>query len=243
MASAPSMTTLAQPRPDLAFEALLAARSSCRGFLPDPLPAATIDRLLALAQRAPSWCNVQPWQLTILSGAATDALRDALVEQALHSRYAQPDIPFPTRYEGVYDARRKDCGKQLYTSMGIAPGDREASEKAGLDNFRFFGAPHVAIVHTPEALGEYGLIDCGGYVTALMLAARSLGVATIAQAALALHAPLLHRRLAIPSDRRILCGISFGLEDPDAPANALRMKRAPTAEVATFLTRLAGEEA
>ena len=40
--------------------ALLHSRYSCRAFVPDPLPRATIERILAAAQRTASWCNAQP---------------------------------------------------------------------------------------------------------------------------------------------------------------------------------------
>ena len=65
---------------------------------------------------------------------------------------------------------------------------RPPHAKQALENFNFFGAPHVAIITTDEALGVYGAVDCGGYVTSFMLAAQALGVATVPQAALAFHA-------------------------------------------------------
>ena len=37
------------------------------------------------------------------------------------------DFPFPERYEGVYQDRRRECAWQLYDSVGIARGDRAAS--------------------------------------------------------------------------------------------------------------------
>ena len=40
------------------------------------------------------------------------------------------------------------------------------------------------IITTDEALGVYGVLDCGAWVNNFMLAARSLGIASIAQAAL-----------------------------------------------------------
>ncbi len=49
------------------FEALLRQRYSCRAFKPDPVPRETIDRFAAVAQRTPSWCNSQPWRLTVAS--------------------------------------------------------------------------------------------------------------------------------------------------------------------------------
>ena len=50
---------------------VLPERYSCRGFLSDCMPRATIERILVAAQRTASWCNAQPWQIAILTGAAT----------------------------------------------------------------------------------------------------------------------------------------------------------------------------
>lgn len=88
------------------------------------------------------------------------------------------------------------------------------------------GAPHAAIVASDGALGAYGAIDCGACVGNFMLAARALGVATIAQAALGAHAQFTREYFGIPSDRLIVCGISFGFEDAAHPANAFRTTRA-----------------
>ena len=85
---------------------------------------------------------------------------------------------------GAYQQRRRECGFGLYDAVGIAHGDRAASARQAMENFRLFGAPHVAIVTSEKALGVYGAVDCGAYVNNFMLAARSLGVASIAQAAL-----------------------------------------------------------
>ena len=124
---------------------LLAQRYSCRGFLPQPVPRTTIERILKVAQRTASWCNAQPWQVIVTSGAATERFRDAICRHALTNK-ADPDIPFPREYRGVYLARRRECGFQLYDSVGIKRGDREASARQGHENFRLFGAPHVVEV-------------------------------------------------------------------------------------------------
>ena len=87
------------------------------------------------------------------------------------------DFPFPREYLGVYLERRRESGFQLYNSLGIARGDKAAYAKQALENYNFFGAPHVAIIHTDEALGVYGAIDCGAYVSNFMLAAQALGSA------------------------------------------------------------------
>src|SRR6202022_4201001 len=95
------------------------------------------------------------------------------------------DFAFPIKYDGVYRERQRETGWALYRSVGVAKGDREASGRQVLENFRLFGAPHVMIITTEQDLGVYGAIDCGSYLATLMLAAESFGIATIAQAAIA----------------------------------------------------------
>jgi nitroreductase len=176
------MTSLANqnaPEPIDVLDDLLSARFSCRAFLPKPVARATIERILAAAQKTASWCNSQPWRLEITSGQETQKFRELMYGVASSGRANSGDFPFPREYRGVYLERRRESGFQLYNSLGLARGDKAGYARQALENFNFFGAPHVAIVHTDEALGVYGAIDCGGYVTSFMLAAQALGVATI----------------------------------------------------------------
>ncbi|MEM8731675.1 MAG: nitroreductase [Pseudomonadota bacterium] len=212
------------------LSAVFGARYSCRGFKPDPVPRDVIAQIVTTARRAPSWCNAQPWALSITVSEATDRFR-AAIQDHMSKTAPAPDLPFPTGYSGAYQARRRTCGWQLYEAVGVEKGDRVASARQMMENFSLFGAPHVAILSSPAELGPYGAMDCGGFVTAFTLAAQSLGIATIAQAALASYAPFLHEHFDIPDDRLILCGISFGYADPDHPANGFRTERADLSEI------------
>ncbi|WP_024517710.1 nitroreductase [Bradyrhizobium sp. Tv2a-2] len=216
------------------LEELLAERFSCRGFLSKPVPRVTIERILTAAQKTASWCNSQPWRLEITSGAATERFREAMYAAASSGRPNAGDFPFPREYRGVYLERRRESGFQLYNSLGIPRGDKAGYARQALQNFNFFGAPHVAIVHTDEALGVYGAIDCGGYVTSFMLAAQALGVATIPQAALAFHSDVVRAHFGLSDDRRVVCGISFGYPDRAHKANSYRTSRAALADTARF---------
>ena len=213
---------------------LLAERHSCRGFRPEPVPRETIDRILSMAQRTAPWCNAQPWQVHVLSHEATEGVRGALVAHA-RAHPPHPDLAFPAEYLGVYQERRRECGLQLYSATGVQRGDKAASERQWLENYRLFGAPHVAIVTTHAPLGTYGAIDCGAYVHDFMLAAWSLGVASIAQAAQAAVAGFWRERLALPEDRQVVCGIAFGYEDPTHPANAFRTARAELGQAVQWI--------
>ncbi|HSB23911.1 MAG TPA: nitroreductase [Burkholderiaceae bacterium] len=214
---------------------LASARYSCRGFRPDPLPKSTIERILAIAQRSPSWCNSQAWQLAIGTAPATERARQALMARVRQGALPQPDLAWPREYRGVYQQRRRECGFQLYAAVGVARGDKEGADGQRLENFRFFGAPHVAIVTSEEPLGIYGAIDCGVYVGMFMLAARACGVASIAMAALAAYPDFWRSEWGLDPDRSVVCGIAFGLEDPQHPANAFRTSRAPVSDVVQWV--------
>lgn len=211
--------------------AILRDRYSCRAFRPDPVPDETIEQIVTAARHVPSWCNAQPWQVSVTRGAATDRFRDALSTAAAEGTPPAPDLDWPKGYSGAYAERRRTCGFQLYDALGIEKSDRKARMAQMLRNYALFDAPHVAIIHSPDELGAYGAMDTGGFVTAFTLAATALGVATIPQAAIAAYAPLVKELLGIGADRLVLCAISFGYADEDAPANRFRTERATPADI------------
>lgn len=212
---------------------LLDERWTCRQFLADQVPRETIERLLTLGQRTPSWCNTQPWQVVVTSGEATHRFRKEFLEHVL-SQPAAPDFEFPAAYTGAYRERRRACGFQLYDSVGIVKGDAEGTLRQGMRNFEFFDAPHVAIITTEADLGVYGAVDCGLYVNTFLLGAQSLGLAAAPQAALASYSPFLREHFGIPGNRRVVVGISFGYADLDHPINGFRTSRAALADTVTW---------
>jgi nitroreductase len=218
-----------------ALEELLDERYSCRAYRPDPVPRPIIDRVLTAAQRTASWCNSQPWQVVIASGEAKEKFRKLIYAEAASGAGDDHDFTPPREYLGVYQERRRESGFQLYNTLGIARGDKAAYGRQALENYNFFGAPHVAIIHTDEALGIYGAIDCGAYVGNFLLAAQALGLGTIPQAALARHSGLIRRHFGLGDDRRVVCGISFGVPDRDHKINSYRTSRASIPDAATFV--------
>lgn len=204
---------------------VLKARYSCRAFRLDPVTEDDIRRIVDTARHVPSWCNAQPWQVIITQPDATNSFRTALQKEVANGT-PQLDLAGPEGYPGVYGERRRTCGWQLYDAVGVQKGDRAASGAQMMRNFALFDAPHVAIISSPRALGGYGAMDTGGFVTAFTLAARALGVDTIAQAAIASYADFVRDHFNMDEDRMILCAISFGYADPDHPANGFRTERA-----------------
>ena len=101
------------------FNSILDNRYSCRAFLKETVPLELLEEIIATAQKVPSWCNAQPWQLTLVEGERLEILREKLWE-AGKDLYHQPDISFPSTYEGIYKARRRECGFQLYDAVAVS---------------------------------------------------------------------------------------------------------------------------
>jgi nitroreductase len=211
----------------------IAGRHSVRGFRPDPVPRAVLAGVLATAQQAPSWCNIQPWRLWVTGGASTRALTEAMVAAA-NAGQIGPDFEWPKDYPEPYGTHRRQCGKVLYSAMGIARDDHAARAQAWLRNYQAFGAPHVVMIAMDRRFGLWAALDIGHWMQTFMLACVDAGLATCPQAALG-SAPLATRQaLGIPDELAILCGLSVGYEDTTHPANAARTSRAALADNVTW---------
>lgn len=136
---------------------------------------------------------------------------------------------------GAYQDRRRAAGHGLHASLGIERGDREARARQAQENFRFFGAPHVAIITSDRQLGTYGAVDCGAYVGALLLAAESLHLAAVAQGSVAMVSDAVRTFLQLPDDRVVVCAVAFGYADPSHPANTFRTSRSSLEDVVTWV--------
>ena len=208
-------------------------RRSVRGFLPNPVPREVLEEVLGLAQHAPSNCNVQPWRVYIASGNTLEQLRAALLQEVTTA--SSPVMVAPIdEFLGVYREKQVACAVELYGKMRIERDDRVGRLNASLRNFQFFDAPHVAYICMAKSFGIGVALDVGMYVQTLMLAMQSRGISSCAQAALRAYPELVGEHLGIPDDEQILCGLSFGYEDPTVPANQTRQPRDPISSNVVF---------
>jgi len=206
------------------LRALLKSRTSVRAFLPDPLSEEEIATLFALAQGAPSWCNIQPWRLSLTTGSATESIRNALLETA-KSAAPKPEIPFPSVYPTPYSDRRKECGVALYGAMDITRENKAGRYDAWLRNYAIFDAPHLLVVSRDTRLGEYATLDVGVWLGTFLLAAQSMGIHTCTMASIAAYPELLREELDIPTEETILVGVAIGRADQGKKVNSARTTR------------------
>src|SRR5450432_147080 len=191
------------------LERLWRERKSIRGFQPDPVPRAQLVEMFTAAQRAPSWCNVQPWRVAITDPPKTAALAEAM-QAAAKSGLPRAEVPFPMDYPPPYKQHRIACGAALYTEMGIARDDKAGRYDAWLRNYAFFDAPHLAVVACDRRLGPYVYVDVGVWLGYVLTAAQALGLATCPMASVAAYPEPLRAQLHIPDHETILFGLALG---------------------------------
>ena len=210
------------------------ARSSKRAFRPEPLDRAQLDALFGAAQRAPSWCNVQPWRVCVTLPPLTATLAAAL-QQAARSGLPHAELPFPLDYPPPYKQHRTACGVALYQAMGVARDDKAGRYDAWLRNYALFDAPHVAIVACDRRLGPYAYLDVGVWLGYLLTAAQALGIDTCPMASVAAYPEPLRSHLPIADTDVVLFGIALGHADDAAPANRARTTRESLDANVTFV--------
>jgi nitroreductase len=228
------MTSHAEPALSVAaLEAAWTDRRSARGFRPEPVPRTELVRLLAAAQRAPSWCNIQPWRVVVTEPPLTAELGGAM-QAAARTGPGTPEVPWPGEFPSPHKERRVACGVALYRAMGVARDDMAGRYDAFLRNYAFFGAPHVAIVSCDSRLGPYAYIDVGVWLGYLVTAAAALGIDTCPLASVGSHPTTLRQHLPISNTDVILFGVALGYAN-DAAANQCRTEREPVTANITFV--------
>ena len=227
-------TTVDSTIAEQAFRTIVESRRSVRGFLPKQVPRDLLNTIFQLAQRAPSNCNTQPWQVCVFSGAARDAAAKRLTD-SMATGVVSMDFDYQGKYVGVYRDRQYDAAMQLYGAMGISRDDKARRNEAFLDNFNFFGAPHVAFLFLPEPFGIREAADLGMYAQTLMLGFTAHGLASCPQTALSFDADGIREIAGLPASDKLLFGISFGYEDTAHKANDCRIGRAALDQTVHFI--------
>ncbi len=218
----------------MSLEAALRQRRSVRGFLPTPVPEATLTEIFELAQLAPSNCNIQPWKVYVASGATRDELKKRMVERAMSGAPINPDFEHLPNFEGVYRKRQVDCAVELYNNMGIARDDKMGRMRATLRNFELFDAPHVCFIGMDKSFGVTVALDVGMYAHSLMLLMTAFGVGSCAQGSMRYYPDDVREIFGAGPETAILFGISFGYEDESVAANRTRVGREPLSENVVF---------
>lgn len=216
------------------FEDLVRSRRSARMFLPDkPVPRELLEEALALAIRAPSNSNTQPWHVVFATGERRAKLVAALLAAVEAAPPAVGSAGLPPRFAHL----RRESGALVYGSMGIARGDAQGRWAAQRRNWEFFRAPVAGVVCMHRDFTDVDAVGVGMFLQTLLLALNERGLGSCVQVSISFYPDVLREQLDIPDDLRILCGLSIGYADPNFPANHLATPRNPIGDNVVFCDR------
>ncbi|MBP6763497.1 MAG: nitroreductase [Rubrivivax sp.] len=233
------MNTPTRPDSVAAVDAAITSRRSIRAYLPTAVTRQEIEAILAVAARAPSGTNTQPWRVHVLTGAAKAALsaeiRAAFDDPQQRAQHTEEYAYYPSEWQSPYIDRRRRVGWELYALLGIGKADKERMHLQHARNFDFFGAP-VGLIFTIDRVMQQGSwLDYGMFLQSVMVAARARGLDTCPQAAFTQFHRIIARHLALGAQEMVVCGMSLGHADPAAAENSLVTEREPVSGFARFL--------
>lgn len=219
------------------YDDVVLGRRSIRGYQQKPVPKALIEEVLGLAMRSPSSMNTQPWNFTVISGAALDKIRAGNTERNLAGVPDSREFRMGKAFEGQHRDRQVGVAKQLFAAMGIAREDKEARLDWVLRGFRQFDAPVCVIITYDKELSESDdtAFDCGAVTTALVNAAWSRGLGAVINSQGIMQSPVVREHAGIAEDQVIMKAVALGWPDDSFPANAVVSTRKSVAEAARFI--------
>lgn len=219
------------------YDEVMLGRRSIRGYKPDPVPQKLIEEILAIAMRAPTSMNTQPWNFYVITGEPLARIRKGNTERILAGEPDSREFRKGEPFAGVHRERQIGVAKQLFSAMGIARDDAAMRQDWVLRGFRQFDAPVCVIVTYDKVLqgSDDTPFDCGGVVNALVNAAWSRGLGTVINSQGIMQSPVVREHAGIADDQVIMKSIALGWPDHSFPANAVVSERKSVAEAATFV--------
>jgi len=214
--------------------AAVGSRRSVRAFLDRAVPGELLREALALAARAPSGGNLQPWRLYALGGEPLQEFK-ALIRPRVQKLSAE-DRPeyhiYPPQLPEPYRTERYTIGEQLYASIGIPREDKAARYRQFQNNFDFFGAPVGLFCFVDRCMGPPQWSDLGMYLQTLMLLLRERGLDSCPQECWAVYHKVVSAFVEAPENWMLFCGMAVGYADTAAPINGFESKRLPLEQFA-----------
>ena len=212
-------------------------RRSIRGFTAEPVSRALLEEVIALANRAPSSMNTQPWHLHVLTGEPLERVRQGNTERMLGGVTPTRDIEDYAEYQGEHRRRQIEIAVQLFEAMGIERHDKERRLDWTMRGFRQFDAPvSVVVCFDRDLLGNtIAHFDTGAMTYGLVLAAWSKGLGAVINGQGIMQSPVVREVAGIPDDQAILTCVALGWPDETFVANGVVSRRRPEANMTRFL--------
>ncbi len=204
----------------------LLKRKSIRAFTNQEVSQDLIIQILDKARYSPSGTNTQPWEVAVVTGRKKYELDNVLLNSFKNNEAKNMDYNYyPLKLSDVLQERRRACGLQMYSALGITTRDTDKRVEQWAKNYTAFGAPCVIFIFADKCIEKGSYLDLGMFIQSIMLMATELGLATCAQASLAEQPQIVKKLLDNYYDKILICGIAIGYEDSTNVINSYRTAR------------------
>ncbi|MCB8768758.1 nitroreductase [Acinetobacter soli] len=221
----------------------ITSRHSVRAFLPTPIEPQIIKDILAVASRAPSGTNTQPWKVYVVTGKTRDTMirracdaQIALANDPSHAeQYQETFAYYPEKWISPFIDRRRENGWGLYGLLNIQKGEKEKMAQQQLRNFQLFDAPVGLFFTVNKMMGVGSKMDIAMMIQNVMIAAKARGLDTCPQAAWNHFHPIVLDVLHASEDEELVCTVALGYADPDHIVNTFITPRESVESFTQFL--------
>ena len=202
-------------------------RRSSRAFLDKPVDRETLEKILRLGTQAPSAINLQPWEITVVSGEEKNRLSRLLLKRMREMNVScgpGANRPLPEYYV------ERERGLLNVMLPGL-PENVSFQDFINEGSCNFYGAPSAIIITIDEVFSSIRLADIGIVVGYLVLASHGLGLGSCPIGLITAFDEDIKEELSIPEEKQVVIGMAIGYRDPDAPINKPRSERVPLEDV------------
>lgn len=211
------------------FSHFLASRRTTRDFSNVLVEEALIEELINDSLTAPSWSNTRPFKVCIATGERKDRIsaefsrrwsklskfRNGNIFTKIKLLLTGAGLPTSHRlmarpYVPELKPRAERVGKELYSWIGVARGDRKARDEQWAKNYVFFGAPVEIFIYIHKSLHIFAANDAGLMLQNLILSAHARGLGTCLQGAVIIWDDVIRNEFDVPKDYKLLTGLAIG---------------------------------
>jgi len=201
-------------------------RVSVRAYKKDPVEKSILREIVATSLRAPSAMNIQPWEITIVSGGPLEQIRKANVDMLGSGAVPSSDFGPSKPFQGVHKERQRALGLELYGLLGIERDDQEKRTAWTMKGFRVFDAPAMIVLSADESIHtRTAASDIGGLIQTICLVALDYGLGTCINNQGILYPDVVREAAGLPASQKVYVCIAIGYPDWSHPANKLVSKR------------------
>lgn len=188
------------------------------------ISAKTLERIIRLAQFAPSWVDSQPWKVYIATGDTLKKIKEVHRQNVAQKVEAKPDWPTTHRQDWA-DFPRNNMARHNEATAKFWEDDTLKGITRPELQVRLYDAPALCYLTIPKNSNQWSDYDLGAFGQTIMLAAKGMGIDSMPAYEIVKFPDSIRKIMNIPDDEWIAMGLALGYGDMKTKVNDYRAPR------------------